>query len=319
MRPIDFRLRQLECFVTVAGTLNFSKAAKLLFMTQPTLSMQIKLLEEEFGSVLLERSRSHVRLTPSGEMFLGTARRILDEIEDVSTHIRSRQGESRLRLAADSGAMMYLIPALARRIKMLAPELKLVISESSPEEQLVQLLEGHVDALIGSPTMSHANVVFQQMGVDSIVAAVPSGHRLAGKSAISIRELADETILVTAPKDCRRHRPMLIELLQHFDVRANLVEISISCTSHLSMVAAEMGISLVPRAMETCTFPYVSFVPFVEQLPAFPVGVSYRRSSVSISLDVLTRALAEVMPHGLRANPGGKAAAVSGQTARKSL
>ncbi len=291
MKAIDFRLRQLECFVTVADTLNFSKAAKVLFMTQPTLSTQIKSLEEEFGSALFERSRSHVKLTPSGEILLVTAQRILAEIEDLSTHIHTRQEGLRLRLAVDSDAMMYLIPTLARKIKSLAPSLKLLLSEAPSEIQFSQLLDGRVDALVGRATAPHRDIVFHPTSSDYLVAAVPIEHHLAGRSRISIKDLAHETILVAAAQDCRQHRTNLQELFRPFEINPFLLEISTCCTSHLSMVAAGMGISLVPHSLEQISFPFISFVPFSEDLPLIQFGISHRRSSVSISLDILMRAL----------------------------
>src|ERR1700761_4853411 len=109
---MDFRVRQLECFLTLSSMLNYGKASRVLYITQPTLTSQIKSLEEVFGTKLFDRDSWRVSLTPAGVVLVDHARTILQQIREAHHEIHAGKRQWRTRLVCSDGAQVSLLPRL---------------------------------------------------------------------------------------------------------------------------------------------------------------------------------------------------------------
>jgi len=241
-------LNELRYIVAVADQRHFGKAASACCVSQPTLSTQIRKLEEQLGVTLFERTNKSVQPTPVGGQVVQKARRVLDEIEDIRVMCR---GEMRPLCGARTLGVIptlapYLLPRLLPPMRVRYPELELIVVEDITERLIGRLMEHSLDvAAVALPT-----------GVDDLIeipvfdepflVACPADHRLASADAIGLDELEDEPILYLADGHCLREQALAIcggarnGHGQREDFRAT----SLETLRHL--VAAGLGFTLLP-------------------------------------------------------------------------
>ena len=155
---MDFRIRQLQCFLTLSDLLNYGKTARALYMTQPTITFQINSLEEAFGVKLFERDRQQVRLTDAGSAFRKYAQSIMDTVDAAHECLSGLHTRLRLRVACGPVGQFVLLPAVIRMLAAEYPDFGLEVTELTTEQQMTRLPEGKVDALIngGRPSDQRA-------------------------------------------------------------------------------------------------------------------------------------------------------------------
>jgi DNA-binding transcriptional LysR family regulator len=195
-------LRHLRYFVAVAEELNFSRAAERLHMAQPPLSVAIRQLEQELGTLLLTRTSREVRLTDAGRTFLDGARRTLAELEHTMSQARrAAAGElGRLRVAFSWSARFETLPALARSLRERRPEVELLIEQMWNAQVPAALRSGAIDAAVCLCPEIAAEISSETIRSEEIVALLPVAHPLAGEHAIALAALAaDEHVLF--PRD----------------------------------------------------------------------------------------------------------------------
>ncbi len=191
-------LRQLRQFVTLAETLNFHRAAERLHMAQPPLSVSIRKLEEELGAALFLRNTRGVRLTPTGAAALESARACLfhaDETWLAVQHAASGSG-GRLRVAFVGSATYRLLPELIPRFRAASPGVRLELVEATNAQVLSLLHAREADlGILRTPLAQASDVELFQVESDLLVAALPSGHALATKASLAMRDLKDESFV----------------------------------------------------------------------------------------------------------------------------
>jgi DNA-binding transcriptional LysR family regulator len=180
-------IRHLRYFCVLAEQLHFTRAALLLSVAQPALSHQIRQLEEELGTQLVERSNRRVRLTAAGEVFLGRATRILEQLDQAARETaRVGQGEAgNLVIGVVSTAVCSVLPDLLRSVRREAPHIAIDIREMEPAEQVEALRRETID--IGLLFLSIQDPAFDSLIVsrERLIVALPTGH--AGTTAEKIR------------------------------------------------------------------------------------------------------------------------------------
>jgi LysR family transcriptional regulator, hydrogen peroxide-inducible genes activator len=189
-------LRQLRCFCAVAETLHFGRAAERLGITQPSLSLQLRNLEETLALTLVERGR-RCSLTPAGRELLPMARRSLETVEDLVRAAGTLQagGVRRLRLGASPTIGPYLLPRVTQELRGGPGALGLVVRDAPSRALAEGCLEGRYDAILVQLPVAAEGLVSHRLFREPLVLAVPAGHRLAGRSAIRRSELAGEEVL----------------------------------------------------------------------------------------------------------------------------
>ena len=278
-------IRALQCFLAVADTLHFGKAAERLHMTQPPLSRQIAGLEKALGVTLLERDSRHVRLTAAGARFAQDARDVLVGLEQAC---RSAQqvaaGElGELRVGFMMHAAHSSVPPLARRFIAAHPQVQLRLREALPLALLQGVREGELDAGIGFAPADLHGLALQPLFEEPLCVALPAAHPLAQRRQLQVAQLADEA-LITAPADVV---PTLREAIDACFAREGLrpqirLEVQLQ-QSIVSLVGEGLGIALVPASLRRLGVPGVAFVA-LKDAPRVQQVVFWRQGNLNPAL-----------------------------------
>lgn len=241
-------LSELRYLVAVADLKHFGRAADRCHVTQPTLSTQLRKLEDSLGVTLVERTHRTVVLTPVGQRILAHARRILEEADQIAQTARHDKGllASTLRLGIIPTASPYLLPLFLRPLHDAYPGLRVVLRENLTADLLQELAAYELDVLLLALPVEADGCTALPLFDEPFWFACPAGHRLADESAITERQLADERLLLLSEGHCLRDQALAIcrdhagENAAADDVRASSLE------TVCQMVAAGLGCTLLP-------------------------------------------------------------------------
>lgn len=261
MNVVEYR--QLRYFVTLADTLHFGRAAALLHISQPPLSRQIAALEEELGVTLFARSSRQVELTAAGQHFRQEAERLLAATDAAirSTQATARGERGVLRLAFTMSAAWSVLPPLIKRFGDAWPEVEVQLNEVLPRELNAALLAGTADVGIAFPWLRPPGLEYRPIHSEPLCAVLPAAHPLAGQAEINVAELAADPF-ITFPASTA---PALHELVIDC-CREHGFEPRIRLETHLqqtivNLVAAGLGVSLVPQSLGKIHLPGAVFRP----------------------------------------------------------
>ena len=288
-------LRDLKYLVALADLRHFGRAAEACHVSQPTLSTQIRKLEEELGVTLIERAPRKVMLTSAGQDAVLRARRIVAEVEEMKESARrSRDPESgALRLGVFPTLGPYLLPHLVPQLRERFPQLELLLTEEKSDVLLQRLREGKLDAaLLALPVhdeQMHAQFLFEE----PFVLAVPAEHSLAGQQAMSMDALGEETLLLLEDGHCLRDQALDVCRLSGAQEKSGFRATSLETLRQ--MVAAGVGMTLLPALSvhEPIVQPAgVRLVPFHKPAPSRRIALVWRKSS---ALDGFLGSLADAI------------------------
>ncbi len=239
-------LRQLEYLVAIAEARHFGRASERVHATQPTLSEQLRALEERLGVRLIERSRTNVVLTPTGVEVVEIARRMLRDaqhIRDLTSRVgKSLGGVIRLGLPPTIGP--YLLPKAVPRLHLLYPKLKLYAREEVPHKLPHELLEGIHDLILTPLPITqsglHEAVIFEE----PLLLTVPIEHELAQRAHIEQQDLAGIELLALGPG--HQLRDLVVNLANEVGANVRYDFEGTSLDTLLEMMATGLGVSLLP-------------------------------------------------------------------------
>jgi len=276
-------LRDLKYLVALAEHKHFGRAAAACFVSQPTLSTQIRKLEEELGVPLVERAPRKVMLTPAGREAAARARGIVAEVEQMKEAARrSRDPEAgTVRLGIFPTLGPYLLPHVVPAIRERFPQLELLLVEEKSDVLLTQLRNGQLDAaLLALPLHDeqlHAEFLFEE----PFVLAAPEGHPLAAHATLAMGDLADERLLLLQDGHCLRDQALdvchLAGALEKSEFQATSLE------TLRQMVAANVGVTLLPMLAvkpPVARSENIRLLGFTgEDAPSRRIAMVWRRSS----------------------------------------
>lgn len=281
-----FELRHLRYFVAVAEELHFGRAAARLNIAQPPLSQQIRQLERLLGADLLRRTSRRTELTPAGAVFLEHARRLLAGADRAAEAAR-RAGRGELEtlvIGFTDSAALSVLPAIVRRFRAARPDVHLELSEGSTQAQLAALERAAMDAVIVRGPVPNPTLRTETLLRESFVVAVPTDHPLARKRSASLRVLSKESFVLfprhLAPEFHDQLIAMCIKAGFSPEVRAEGAEYQ----TILSLVAAGIGVSLVPASVKTLGRAGVAFVSLTDARTKATVVLALRRDHPSAGL-----------------------------------
>ncbi|MBS7456134.1 LysR substrate-binding domain-containing protein [Coralloluteibacterium stylophorae] len=276
-------LRDLKYLVAVADHKHFGRAAEASFVSQPTLSTQIRKLEEELDVILIERAPRRVMLTPVGLEIADRARRILaqaEELRDIAR--RSHDPEAgTVRLGIFPTLAPYLLPHVVPQVRTRFPRLELLLVEEKTELLLTQLREGRLDAAILALPLHDEPLHVEPLFDEPFVLAVPAGHALARRASLNMDDLGRESLLLLEDGHCLRDQALDVCRLAGADERSGFRATSLETLRQ--MVAAEVGITLLPTLAvkpPVAPSPAIRLIPFDDDaVPNRRIAMVWRRSS----------------------------------------
>lgn len=279
---IEFR--QLRQFVVVAEELNFGRAAEKLHMSQPPLSVAIRNLEEQVGTLLIDRSRHHVRLTPAGKVFLKDAQRLLMQAQAATERARrAAQGEEgALSLSFVPSAALDLLPDIFKRFQHDYPTVQLHVTAETTTRQVEALRRAEVDlALVVGPLQGVPDLVFVDLQAQHFVIAVPRSHALARQSSVRIKALAAESFIAFPAAEGAGFAAALTAACKTAGFFPKVVQEASQMQAVLTLVAGGLGIALVPASMRVLAMKDVAFLDVAEMRPppTYQLAFAYSRSN----------------------------------------
>ena len=300
-------LRHLRYFVAVAEELHFRRAAERLHMSQPPLSQQIRQLEEEVGAQLLTRNQRKVELTAAGAAFLVRAREILAAVEDASRQARRVQrGEvGRLAVGFVGSAMYSFVPELLRAFREQAPDIGLRLHEMGTTEQLRQLDDGRLDVGFLRTPGRWPGLSFETVLEEEIVVAMPDVHPLAQRPLVRSSDLEGESLVLLTPAGSPGLRAALATSIARLGGEEQIVQEVAEMQTVIGLVAAGVGISLVPESVRALVRHGVTYRPLDGDAPVVRLAMAWRASDESPVLAAfLEKARAAAPAEGERGRRG---------------
>jgi LysR family hydrogen peroxide-inducible transcriptional activator len=279
-------LTELRYIVAVARERHFGRAAETCFVSQPTLSVAVKKLEEELGVTLFERGPGEVTLTPGGQSIVEQAQRVLEE----ASRIREIAAAGRdplagpLRLGAIYTIGPYLLPKLIPILRKSAPAMQLLIQENFTHRLAESLKSGEVDVILIALPFVEPAVETRAVYDEPFFVAVPKGHPWEGRKRVTSDELTRESLLLLGEGHCFRDQVLDICHTVRSKDRSSLsrtVEGG-SLETIRQMVAGGVGVTVLPA---TSVAPgaapggdLIRILPFAKPIPSRRVGLAWRRS-----------------------------------------
>ena len=278
-------LTELRYVVAVARERHFGHAAQTCFVSQPTLSVAIKKLEEELGVTLFERGPGEVSVTPVGQRVVEQAQRVLEEASRVKELAAAGNDPpaGTLRLGAIYTIGPYLLPRLIPVLRRLAPGMQLMIQENFTHRLAEMLKQGEVDVILVALPFAEPGVSTRAVYDEPFLVAVPQGHALEKKKHISADELARESLLLLGSGHC--FRDQVLDLCSNVQrtkrgALARTLEGG-SLETIRQMVASGVGVTVLPA---TAVQPgessggLIRIRPFARPVPDRRVVLAWRKS-----------------------------------------
>lgn len=278
----DLKLKDLRYLVAVADTRHFGQAAARCFVSQPTLSAQLKKLEEYLGVQLVERHPRRIGLTEAGDQVVARARRIIEASDEIVAlaELQSDPLAGRLRVALLPTIGPYLLPLVASRIRRKLPRIELLLYEYQTAPMLEHLQAGDIDLGILALPVPLDGLVERALFDEPFVVAVPEQHPLASRKTLQASDLNGETLLLLEDGHCLRDQALDVcaraQLHEKQDFRATSLE------TLRQMVASGGGITLLPQLASSGAYGNargVVTIPFSKPEPVRHIGALSRKTS----------------------------------------
>lgn len=283
-------LRHIRYFVAAATQRNFSKAAHVLNLSQPAVSRLIRELERELGTALFVRQRSGLDLTPAGEMFFRHAQDILTACDEA---VKAAQAASplpgTLSIGFITSALGSFLGDTLTRFTHEHPGIEFVIHEMPPGDQIVALRNRQIDvAFIGNPCNDlHSEIRMLAVKELTLEAAVSAQHRLAGRKAIRLRELAAEKFIGYDEEKFPGRNQTIVKACLAAGFQPALTGKARSLLEVLGMIGADAGVCLMPSDVMNLPHPNVVFLRLNDVLEPISLAAAWLRDNKNPAIDSL--------------------------------
>jgi DNA-binding transcriptional LysR family regulator len=293
-------LRHLRYFVAVAREGSVTGAAKTLHMAQPPLSRQIHQLEEELGAVLLERGTRPLLLTDAGRFFYENALSLLDRIEAVLVMTRRvgkvQQGTDGRFGIGFVGSILYgPLPGMVRRFRATYPHLQVEMLELTSVQQVSALNEGQIDVGFGRLHVEHPAIQREVLIEEPLIAALPIGHPLLDHpGSLLLGDLISHLLIVYPAKPRPSYADQVLSILKDRGFKPSAVREVSELQTALGLVAAAVGVSLVPAAVQRLRRDDVVYRPLHDETATSPIIMAHRMHDNSDQISALLQLMREM-------------------------
>ena len=304
-------LTELRYIVAVARERHFGRAADACFVSQPTLSVAVKKLEDELGVTLFERGSNEVAVTVVGQEIVNQAQRVLEQasaIKELAKHGKNPL-DGPLRFGVIYSIAPYLLPALVPKMIKAAPQMPLIIEENFTHRLLEMLKSGEIDCAILALPFSEPGLMMQAVYDEPFMVAMPAGHAWEKRKSIPAEDLKKETMLLLGSGHCLRDQVLQVcpELMRFSSRGAEGIQRSFEGSSLETirhMVASGVGVTVLPASAVTETprkKDLIVYRPFSAPVPDRRVALAWRKSFTRIeSIETLRSCILATALHGAR-------------------
>jgi DNA-binding transcriptional LysR family regulator len=254
-------LRHLRSFLMVADELHFSRAARRLHMAQSPLSQQVQRLERELGVQLFRRNRRKVELTDAGLAMLAHARRALDHAEQAAGAARAAGAgrAGRLDVGFLATAALALLPAVLPSFREAAPDATLRLTEAGSQDLLGALHRGALDVAFTRPPAPTAELSTTVVWREPVIAVLPAAHRLCAGPDLDLADLRDEDFVTFPRWSAPEFYDHLLAACHDAGFAPRIVQEALAMPTVVGLVAAGLGVALVPRGIRHLQLPAVGY------------------------------------------------------------
>ena len=282
-------LRHLRYFLAVAESLNFSRAAEILHIAQPPLSQQIQQLEAELGFQLFHRTKRRVQLTAAGELFQRETQQLFQQLEQaIEKGQQASRGEvGQLAIGFVSSAAYNVLPLILQRFRQAVPGVTLELQELTTNQQLELLHQGKIDVGFVRPPVANmddkintgiqSRIIFQE----PLIVALSTVHPLAQQETVEVRSLQFEPFILFPRHLAPGLHDPIISLCQQAGFSPQIVQEAIQMQTIVSLVAAEMGVAIVPSSLQNLQRRGVVYKPFIDIVPIVEIALIWQSPSSS--------------------------------------
>jgi DNA-binding transcriptional LysR family regulator len=278
-------LRHLRYFIAVAEELHFGKAAERLHIAQPPLSQQIRQLEAELGFQLFHRTKRSVKLTEAGQIFFTESQRLFRQLDQaIELGRQTSRGEvGQLIIGFVSSTAYNVLPDILRSFRATVPTVKLELHELTTDQQLQWLRENRLDVGLLRPPVEDIDNAFQLSVIfqEPLVVALPESHPLATATEISPSALATEPFIIFPRTLAPGLYDQIISFCQQAGFSPTVVQEAIQMQTIISLVAAEIGVAIVPQSLQNLQRTGVVYKRFNQETPQAAIALIYRQDNTA--------------------------------------
>ncbi|KTS35795.1 MULTISPECIES: LysR family transcriptional regulator [Pantoea] len=289
-------INQLRCFVAVGKELHFGRAAQSMEMMPASLSRFIRLLEEDLGVRLLNRSTRNVSLTAEGALFFDEAGKLIDQFDALALRFKGGLKDERrtLRIGAIDSAARGLVPALLNLFVPRHPLSDIHIIEDKTLNLIPKLKSGWLDMIIiRAPQRMDASLALRFITRESCVLAVPLTHPLADKAQVTVADFQHEAMIIPDRRTRPHSHDLTISLFKQAGLTPHIAQYAEEKQTILSLVSAGLGLAVVPASYRTMNSDSVRYIPLTlpEQIKGLPLSIAWQKGNEDPLLREMLRLL----------------------------
>jgi DNA-binding transcriptional LysR family regulator len=290
-------LRHLRYFVAVARERNFTRAAEALHIAQPPLSRQIQQLEDELGVDLIEAGSRPLRLSEAGRLFYEQAVQVLERVDEMKAMVARLHESDRGRFSMGfvASTLYGKLPEVIRAYRTARPDVALTLLEMTSVEQIAALKEGRIDVGFGRIKLDDPVLERQLLRNEKLVAAVPANHAILRRDgALSLADLAVAPLIVYPKAPRPSYADQVVAVFREAGLKPPAVHEVRELQTALGLVAAEVGVCLVPASIERLRRDNVVYRPLDAVQAVSPIIMSSRKGDRSPEIALVLKLIREL-------------------------
>jgi DNA-binding transcriptional LysR family regulator len=288
-------LHQLRCFVAAAEELHFGRAAQRLEMLPSALGRYIRLLEDDLGTRLMTRTTRSVMLTDDGVVLLKEARILLAQADSLAVkfHARGRKQGAAIRVGAIDSAAAGLLPMLLSDFRERRPDVTVKLTEDKTIRLLPALISGRLDmALVRPPQKPDKRLEFLFLLHETAVVAVSDHHPLASRKRVTVADLAEQPLIVPERRSRPHSHDLTMKLFAQAGLQARIAQLANEKQTIVNLVAAELGVAIVPRWTSRMAARGVRYIPLAaSDMNRLPLAAAWTRGTRDLIRDEMLEIL----------------------------
>ena len=289
-------LRHLSYFITVAEELNFSKAALRLYTAQPSLSQQIKDLEDDVGVRLLNRTKRKVELTEEGAVFLEQARLTLAQADKAVAMARqvSQAKQQLLRIGFVPVAEMKIFPYVLPNLRVQNPDLKIDLLSLNNVDQIRGIKKGELDISFTRDNFQSDEIESKFVLREPLIFILPKEHPLAKYERIPVQALDGIDFIIPSDEQSKMLHDAILNFAKDHGIEFNIVQKADNILFNINSIGIGLGCTILPGYIAPLTMNNTVIRPLDVELPYLDLYVSYRKNASSISVQKFIELLTKV-------------------------